>query len=304
MKGSLKFFWWKLEVSFSPEVEESLTWRLDEIGIKSYAINRSLQNSQRQTLIVWLPSYEWLDKDREDLVRSLVCLEKVFDKEPLGVKWKKIVHEDWNAKWKNFWEPDPVGKNFLILPSWTALPKIYSNRIILRLDPGNAFGTGAHPTTRLCLEALERNPPLRIAVADIGCGSGILGLASLKLGAKNVMAVDIDSLAVKATSENALRNNFNQEQLSVTQGSIDSLKDQLNGKKVDLLICNILANAIRKLAPDFAKVTSKESQILLSGLLKEQVNDITSFLSTFNWKLIASYERENWSLIYLCKVSD
>ena len=299
----MKFFWWRLEVSFFQEVEESLTWRLDDMGIKSYAINRPLENLQRQILMVWLPSYEWLDKDREELVRSLLILEKAFDKESLDVKWKKIVHEDWSTSWKKYWGPDPVGKNFLILPSWIALPSIYSKRIILKLDPGSAFGTGAHPTTRLCLEALERTPPLGKMVGDVGCGSGILGLAALKLGAKNVRAVDLDSLAVKATYENARLNNFHQDQLSVSQGSIDSLENQLNGTKLDLLVCNILAPVIKKLAPQFDHVTSKESQILLSGLLEEQVVDMTSFLSILNWKLIASYKRDNWSLIHLCKAS-
>ncbi len=274
------------------------------MGIKSYAINRSLENLQRQTLMVWLPSYEWLEKDREELVKSLVSLEKAFDKKCLDFKWKQILHEDWSTSWKKFWEPDPVGKNFLILPSWIALPRIYSNRIIIKLDPGTAFGTGSHPTTRLCLEALERTTPLGKTIADVGCGSGILGLAALKLGAKNVSAVDLDSLAVKATYENARLNNFHQDQLSVSQGSIDSLKAQLNGSKVDLLVCNILAPVIKELSPHFDYVTSKESQILLSGLLEEQVIDMTSFLSILNWKLIASYKRDNWSLIHLCKTID
>ena len=148
-----------------------------------------------------------------------MVLERAFKKEALTYAWKKIVHEDWSTSWKKFWGPDPVGKNLLILPSWISLPQMYSNRIVLRLDPGSAFGTGAHPTTRLCLEALERIPPMGLTVADVGCGTGILGLASLKLGAKNVRAVDIDSLAVKATYENILLNNFNFDQFTVSKGS-------------------------------------------------------------------------------------
>ncbi len=303
MKDSLKFFWWRLELFYFQELEESLTWRLDDLGIKSYAINRYLEKSEGQVLMVWLPSSEWIDKDREELVRSLMDLGKAFKEKPLSVKWYKIVHEDWSESWKKFWEPDPVGKNFLILPSWISLPRIYSNRIVLKLDPGSAFGTGAHPTTRLCLEALERISLSGLTVADVGCGSGILGLASLKLGAKKVRAVDIDSLAVQATNANALLNNFTQNQLTVSQGSIDSLKKQLNGTKVDLLVCNILSSVIRELASDFAHMSSKESHVFLSGLLEDQVAAMTSFLSILNWKFIASYKRENWSLIHLCKNS-
>ena len=303
MVSSLNFFWWKLELSFPIELEESLVWKLNDIGIKAYAINCSLDNVENSTLFVWLPSFEWVEKDREEFVRSLMCLGTVFEKKSLSVKWEKIVHEDWSTSWKKFWKPDPVGKNLLILPSWISLPQIYSNRIVLKLDPGSAFGTGSHPTTSLCLEALERNPPKGLMVADVGCGSGILGVASLQLGAQKVNAVDIDSLAVKATAENALLNNFSRDQLTVSQGSIDSLEKQLNGTKTDLLVCNILAPVIRNLAPDFAYVTSNTSHLYLSGLLEHQVDDMTRFLSILDWELIASYTRENWALIHLCRNS-
>ena len=101
--------------------------------------------------------------------------------------------------------------------------------------------------------------------------------------------------------ENRKLNNLGENELSVSLGSIDLLANQLKGTTVDLLVCNILAPAIKKLSPYFAHITSKESQILLSGLLEEQVEDMTAFLSILSWKLIASYKRDNWSLIHLCK---
>ena len=109
--------------------------------------------------------------------------------------WQRIKNEDWSQTWKRYWKPDPVGKCLLILPDWLKVPPIYHDRKIIRIDPGSAFGTGSHATTRLCLEALERTNIRALKIADIGCGSGIRGLAALKLGAESVYAVYVDSLA-------------------------------------------------------------------------------------------------------------
>ncbi|AAQ00479.1 MULTISPECIES: 50S ribosomal protein L11 methyltransferase [Prochlorococcus] len=301
MIQSTEFFWWKFELVFPPDVEESFLWFLNMAGIKSYAIERSPDNLQDQTLMVWLPSHEWLKKDREEFENSLLALNKAFREDVLNTKWEKIIDEDWSSSWKKFWKADPVGSKILILPSWLELPDIYSNRIVIKLDPGSAFGTGSHPTTRLCLEDLERNPPLGKKVVDIGCGSGVLGIAAIKLGAKEVRAIDIDSLAVRATSENIVLNNLSQKQLSVSLGSIENLANQLNPLSADLLICNTLSPVIKELAPYFFKLTHSYSRLCLSGLLVAQVEDITNFLSILGWELIDSYSSDNWALIRLCR---
>ena len=93
--------------------------------------------------------------------------------------WDEVADEDWSLSWKQHWQPDPVGIGLLILPAWLEVPAEHSDRLVIRMDPGSAFGTGSHPTTRLCLEALEQNPPRGALVADLGCGSGVLGLAAL-----------------------------------------------------------------------------------------------------------------------------
>ena len=182
------------------------------------------------------------------------------------------------------------------------MPEIHSQRIVLKLDPGSAFGTGSHPTTRLCLEAVERNPPMGLTVADIGCGSGILGIAALGFGAKEVQSVDIDSLAVRATKENALLNNWTEKELNVSQGSIDALRKQLiNPSKVDLLFCNILAPTIKELAPEFSDITHLKSRLVLSGLLVDQVEDIANCLALLKWKVLYSYKLDEWAVIELCR---
>ncbi len=295
------FFWWRIEFSFFKDLEESLLWKLETLAIKTFSIEHFPTQGVDPKLTVWLPSYEWEKQDRRNLELSFIDLTKVFESKTLDFKWEKIPQEDWSSTWKKFWQPDPIGKNLLVLPTWLELPLNHQNRLVIKLDPGSAFGTGSHPTTRLCLEALERNPPKNLRVADIGCGSGILGIASLLLGAKQVLAVDLDSLAVRATQENRLLNNIDLKKLIVSNGSIDALQEQLQGKNVDLLLCNILAPVIKKLAVDFSEVVSESGHLLLSGLLVNQIEEIINILSIWDWKLISSYTQEQWALIYLCR---
>ena len=297
-------FWWKLELFFFSELEESLLWKLDSLGIKNFAIEYLPERSQEKTLLLWLASNEWNTQDKLDFESSLRDLIKPFEKNTFNLKWQKIVDEDWSSSWKKLWQADPVGEKLLILPSWLEVPECYSNRLILRLDPGSAFGTGSHPTTRLCLELLEKVPLMGKQVADIGCGSGILGIAALLLGAKEVKAVDVDSLAVRAAKENAELNDFNEAQLFVSLGSINDLLKEYQAQKADLLICNILLPVIKQLAPSFHLITSDDAELVLSGLLLAQVEYITSFLSEFNWQLIDSYTIDNWALIRLKRSSN
>ena len=163
--------------------------------------------------------------------------------------------EDWSLAWKQHWQPDPVGERLLILPAWLEPPPEYADRLVIRMDPGSAFGTGSHPTTRLCLEAIEGMAAARghqsggppnlgpIRVADLGCGTGILGLAALLQGAKSLAAVDTDPLAVRASREN-LASSGVEAAVEVGQGSVETLATLLEGQPADLLLCNILAPVI------------------------------------------------------------
>ncbi len=301
-KQTNELFWWKCELVFFQELEESLIWKLNTLSIKNFSIENTLDSFGEKKLFIWLPFDDWSEFDRDQLELSLCLLATVFNKKLGKFKWKKICDKDWGESWKKQWKPDPVGEKLLILPSWHDLPKAFSHRIVLRLDPGSAFGTGSHPTTRLCLEALERKPPSDLIVADVGCGSGILGIAAIFLGAIQVQAVDVDSFAVRATLHNASKNDLTDKQLIVNKGSIDVLENKMSTQKADLLICNILAPVIKNLCPHFSNVTKSDAHILLSGLLVDQVEEITTFLAQFNWNLCALYTQENWALIDLCKI--
>ncbi len=297
MKDRKKIIWWRFEQKVSFHLEESIYWKLNEHGIKSFSFESIPGEKMHRILRIWLSANHWTDQERNDLVSELDALWSFFDLKAANYKWDQIKDENWSQSWKTHWSPDPVGKLFLILPAWLDLPEKYKNRIIVRLEPGNAFGTGSHPTTRLCLEALERNPPIDLEVVDLGCGSGILGLAALKIGAKKVFAIDIDPLAIEATKNNILLNHLPEQSLRTYLGSIDMFEIMKLNKKADLLICNTLAPIIKSLLPAFRNILKPEAKVLLSGLLSKQINEMKPFLEENRWKITNSFEKKDWCLI-------
>ena len=167
------------------------------------------------------------------------------------------------------------------------------------MDPGSAFGTGSHPTTRLCLEAIEQLPSLPGSrVADLGCGSGILGIAALLQGARSVAAADTDSLAVRATRDNAAVSGFS-AQLQVDLGSVERLAELLEGRPADLLLCNILAPVIEALCPAFTTVLAPDGLGLLSGLLVDQAPRLQAVLAEQGWRAELSAQQSQWGLMTL-----
>jgi ribosomal protein L11 methyltransferase len=217
-----------------------------------------------------------------------------------------VADEDWSLSWKQHWAPDPIGTSLLVLPAWLEVPEEAQERRVIRLDPGPAFGTGSHPSTRLCLEGLEAlatsqvrggapgDQPLKgLRVADLGCGSGLLGLAALALGADWVYAVDTDPLAIRATEENAALNGF--QALSVLEGSTAELESLLHGEPADVLLCNILAPVIAELSSSFPRLLKRNGQGLLSGLLVTQADGLLSALRTQGWEATLAAIQEPWA---------
>ena len=215
---------------------------------------------------------------------------------PSGV-WDEVADEDWSLSWKQHWQPDPVGQRLLILPAWLDVPEEHADRLVIRMDPGSAFGTGSHPTTRLCLEALEACPPQGLLVADLGCGSGVLGLASLCLGADAVLAADTDSLAIRATEGNRSLNQCSEQRLQVSLGSVETLQTLLAGRRADLLLCNILAPVIEALSPGFESLMAPNGRALLSGLLVDQAPRLKDVLATQGWQVTQELAQGRWGLL-------
>ena len=289
--------WWRLTMGCPPELEESLVWKLNDLGLHRHAVQHAPERPDHKQLLLWLPKPEWPEEERGQLLASLVPLA-----EPFGIplpegRWDDVADEDWSLSWKQHWQPDPVGHGLLILPAWLEVPEEHADRLVIRMDPGSAFGTGSHPTTRLCLEALEESPPQGSLVADLGCGSGVLGLAALGLGAEAVVAADTDSLAVRASADNRGLNRRSDAELAVALGSVDALERLLDGRRADLLLCNILAPVIEALAPGFEALVAPDGRALLSGLLVDQAPRLKQVLGELGWTVTAEAAQGRWGLL-------
>ncbi|MCK5810814.1 MAG: 50S ribosomal protein L11 methyltransferase [Cocleimonas sp.] len=198
---------------------------------------------------------------------------------------ERLEDQDWERAWMDDFKPMKFGENLWIYPSWNEIPEDDSTKIIL--DPGLAFGSGTHPTTALCLEWLDANPPQGLSVIDYGCGSGILAIAAAKLGSSTIFATDIDHQALIATKDNRLKN-------QIPESAIETyFPKELPTKPVDLLIANILSGPLVELAEKFAQLTKTKGKIVLSGILEEQTdNIITAYQAYFSQLQIA--KKNGW----------
>ena len=193
----------------------------------------------------------------------------------------------WEDECKKDFPSMRFGKRLWVCPSWDTETKFSNDSILIHMDPGLAFGTGTHQTTSLCLEYLDLNPPKNFHVIDFGCGTGILAIAAAKLGAKSVIAIDNDPQAVLSSKENVAKNKC--ENTITTIHSINQGSD----RKCDLLIANILANPLVELEPLFSDLVHTKGMLLLSGILKEQVDRVVKCYS-INFSNIEVANKGEW----------
>ncbi|MCW8879430.1 MAG: 50S ribosomal protein L11 methyltransferase [Kangiellaceae bacterium] len=201
-------------------------------------------------------------------------------------KFELLEDKDWEREWMDRFEPMRFGERLWICPSWKPIPE--PDAVNVMLDPGLAFGTGTHPTTSLCLAWLEGLDLEGKTIIDYGCGSGILAIAALKLGAKKAYAVDIDSQAITATLDNAKRNGIQNELLEVGK------PDLINGVQSEVVVANILAGPLKELAAQISAHCQTRGRLALSGLLDSQADDIQTTYAQWFEMDPAVFEQE-WS---------
>lgn len=221
---------------------------------------------------------ETIEETRQKLEESLFYLGMI---QPLpAAVYKQIPDQNWMEAWKQHYRPIPIGKRLIILPAWLDSPS--PERIPIKIDPGMAFGTGTHPTTQLCLELIEtffdeqsKIENQKSKIIDVGCGSGILSIAALKLGARTALGVDIDLESVKNARENADKNGIGAE-FVIGQGSVpEVLEGKFAFKRAPLVVANILAPVIVRLfSAGLAELVEPGGAILLSGILKDQAQSV------------------------------
>ncbi|MFK0734459.1 MAG: 50S ribosomal protein L11 methyltransferase [Gloeotrichia echinulata GP01] len=294
--------WWELQILCEPDQEDSIFWRLENFGCRGTAS----ENQGNSALVRgYVPKFQaqlldlaalslWLRQDAICVGLSAPSLH-----------WKLIDEEDWATSWKQYWKPEEIGDRFLINPAWLPLPET-TERLVILLDPGVAFGTGNHATTQLCLESLEMrlsqvpqsfigsaNNQEHVVIADIGCGSGILSIGAVLLGAEKVYAVDTDPLAVQSTFSNRALNSISPERVVPAEGSVDILR-KLVEKPLDGIVCNILADVIIELVPQMTAIVKPSTWGIFSGILLEQSKAVADALEQNGWVVATLWKRKEW----------
>lgn len=225
--------------------------------------------------------------------------EKELDLGTLETVMKNVQEEDWANNWKKYFKPFPVGEKIMIRPSWEELTEP-TDKVVLKIDPGHIFGTGTHETTQLCIELIETYLQKNDTVLDIGCGSGILSIASLLLEAKEADAVDIDPNAIQIAYENSDMNQIPREKYRVCAGNIledETLHEKYSGKKYDMIEANIVADVIitlTKKVPDYIK---NGGIFLCSGIITERKEDVLAALSNGGFSVLDLKEKKGWVAI-------
>jgi ribosomal protein L11 methyltransferase len=248
----------------------------------------------------YIPVDEQLEATRHRLEEAFWYLSRI---RPLpAANYQPLQQVNWAETWKQHFHPIPVGERLMIVPAW--LEPDTGNRIPLRIDPGMAFGTGTHPTTQLCLEFVEEiqfslDDHKPIDVIDVGCGSGILSIAALKLGARHALAVDIDPEAVAVAKENA-RLNAVDNRIELRQGTLtEILSGNYSIQKAPLVMANILAPVIlRMLAEGLGDLLTVDGHLILSGILEEQASEIENTLMEQGLQLIERSLIDDWVALY------
>ncbi len=251
--------------------------------------------ADRLIVRAYFPADERVEAARQKLREAFYYMSKLYPiPEPV---FTVVKEEDWAEAWKQHYHPLRLGRRLYIRPQWAAITDQRPDDIVLVMDPGMAFGTGTHPTTQLCLLAIEdllEGWP-GIDVLDLGCGSGILGIAALKLGASKVLALDTDDLAVKATRENAAHNGVG-DRITAQRGSLDTLKH--SSRHFDLLVVNILAKVIIQLCDEgLGDVVRAGGKAIFSGIIHDQADDVEAALRRTGLEPYRRRTQDDWVCI-------
>ncbi|WP_294754765.1 50S ribosomal protein L11 methyltransferase [uncultured Ruminococcus sp.] len=315
--------WTEVNIYTTTEGIELLCSKLGDIGIKGFSIKDAedfkefLENKNGQ--------WDYIDDDLMGLsecetcitvyiptngqgaemliaIKSMLAEMKAADTEGvygrLEAEMSNIREEDWANNWKQYFKPFKVGEKLVIKPSWEE----YDNsdgRIILEIDPASSFGTGKHHTTRLCLEVLEKYLNKGDKLLDMGCGSGILSIGAMLLGADSAVAVDIEENAAATAKENALKNNIPADKYRTYFGNIltdEKLADEIDDK-YDIIAANIVADVLIAMKDSFRRYLRSGGILIVSGIIEERMNEVIDVLISAGFKDPEPEVREGWAAV-------
>lgn len=281
--------WIQLRINTTNELAEQISEQLEESG----AVSVTFQDTYDNPVFEPLPGETklWGNTDVVGLYDAQIDIDElkaILNLDQYSYKIEQLEDKDWEREWMDNFHPMQFGKRLWICPSWRDIPD--PNAVNVMLDPGLAFGTGTHPTTALCLTWLDSLDLNNKIVIDYGCGSGILAIAALKLGAKRVIGVDIDPQAIQASRDNAERNNVSEKI------ELYLAKDLPNNLQADVVVANILAGPLKELEPQINNLVKTNGKLGLSGILATQSQSVYEAYQT-NFELDPIIEQEEWCRI-------
>lgn len=215
----------------------------------------------------------------------------------LKVELKILNDEDWANNWKKYFKPFIISDKIIIKPSWEQYNESLKDKLLIELDPGLSFGTGQHHTTRLCIEQMIKYIRKNMKVLDMGCGSGILSIAAILLGAEFCVGVDIDENAVRIAKENAALNNIYDDRYILYCGNVTENKDMqdlIGYKKYDIITVNIIADIIIDMSYTFPKFLKSGGIVIASGIIKKYLDKIIDNFKKLGFEILEVNEREDW----------
>ena len=308
--------WIRFTLDTHTEAVDILSYKLNEIGVEGIEIEDKvpLSDADKEKMFVdILPDAKDNDgtakvhfyMEPEDCVPETVMLqvqdifEEIKEYCEIGkgtVSLSETEDKDWINNWKAYFKPFRASKDIVIKPTWEDYEKEKETDILIEIDPGIAFGTGSHETTRLCIQALDTYVKDGDSILDVGCGSGILSIAGIKLGAGHATAIDIDEVAVKVAAENFAVNKISPSQYSLYDGNLISnafLKVRA-GTNHDIVVANILADVIIPLTAVIGQHLKKGGIYITSGILNTKEEEVREALTENNFELLSVEHMKEW----------
>jgi len=309
-------YWLELSVTADPETVESITEVISRYTQGGVAIEEPFElrddglthfpiPGAQVTCRVWIPDDAAAEETRARIEEGMWRLRQIAPGAIGEVQSKRVAEEDWANAWKEHYHPLPLGERVVIRPSWRDYTPT-GDQVVIELDPGMAFGTGLHPTTRNCVRLVEQAVHPGDRVLDVGCGSGILSLAALKLGAASALALDVSSVAVEATAENARLNGLADRvdaRLATLEGADSEAYLPLPpevaflGAEIgtyDLVLANIIARVIGQLAPALLRSTRPGGLLIASGIIEERRDEAVAPLVAAGLTEIREVVENDW----------
>lgn len=316
LKGENSLKWNKLSFVTTTQAVDIVSNMLDEMGIEGIEIedNIPITEEEKEAMFIdILPEigkddgtakisfYIDVDLNTEDIIKrvteGLKELETFVDVGDKLISVSETEDKDWINNWKEFFKPFRVDDNIIIKPTWEKLEDSKDTDLIIEIDPGTAFGTGAHETTRLCIQGLKKYITSDTKLLDIGCGSGILSIIGLKLGAESAVGIDIDPNAVNVTYENAEVNGINMEQFKILSGNIindTKLQDKVGMERYDIVVANILADVIIPLSKEVGKHLKSGGLFITSGIINTRKEDVKQEIINSGFEIVDINELGEW----------